>query len=377
MLILHQLEQTKAIRDEFMLNGCHVYSKGKKFPLDERGKKRLITSSRPEDKTVNHVVSDGVLTPSFEPYIVYDNSSSQIGKGTEFHRKRFVEKLWQSYLEYGTNHFYIGLMDYSGYYANIIHDVLREEIYPLIEKGPNSRVEKDIVYREIESLLASFSVDVSRFSDEEIEALMHSKVDSFINVGVDPALLTGKKMLHKGCDIGAQPSQNFGIIFPRKVDVYASAVLGFKAGAYTDDRYIIGRTWEEVAQGLERLIAESEKLGLIVNRRKTRICDVSKPFRYMKVQYWVTDSGKVVKKIHPDSVTRERKKLKAYRRKLDAGRIPYETIEQAFKSWIGSNYKTMSMQQIKNMSRLYTELFGRKIKWKKGHSRLNYLMAAG
>lgn len=118
----------------------------------------------------------------------------------------------------------------------------------------------------------------------------------------------------------------------------------------------------------------AKEFDLIINEKKTRISPIDQPFRILKVQYWLTDTGKVVRKINPKSVTRERRKLKAYKRLLDAGRIDYETVENSFKSWIGGNWKLMSMQQISNMSLLYYELFQRRITWKKGHGRLNWLM---
>lgn len=376
MVILHKLQTVRAIQEQFFEGNGHVYVKGKRFPLQERGKKRYITSSVSDDKIVNHLMCDGVLTPSFGPYVIYDNSSSQVGKGVHFHRRRFEEKLRQCFREYGTNHFAVGLMDYSGFYANIIHDQLIKETFPLIAKNEDlSEIEKEITYSLIRALLQFFAPDVSRFSDPEIEKMYSVKVDPFLNEGVDESLMTGEKFLYKGCDIGAQPSQNFGIIFPRRVDTLATCKLGLKFGAYCDDRYTMNRTPEEAWKALNELTEMSESLGLIVNKRKTRVVDAAKPFRYMQIQYWVTETGKVVRKIHPKAVTRERRRLKAYKKKLDEKILTLFDIEEAYKGWLGSNWKVMSKQQILNLNRLYLDLFRRRPKWKKGNSRLNWLMA--
>ena len=48
--------------------------------------------------------------------------------------------------------------------------------------------------------------------------------------------------------------------------------------------------------------------------------------------------------------------------------------EAIFKSWLGGNYKRMSHRQIFNMTELYIRLFRRKPRWKRGHSRLRWLM---
>lgn len=97
---------------------------------------------------------------------------------------------------------------------------------------------------------------------------------------------------------------------------------------------------------LEAIKKLADEIGLILNMRKTRIARIDKPFRILQIQYWLTDTGRVVKKINPKSVTRERKKLKAYKRQLDLGKIDFATVENSFKSWIASNYKIMSRLQI-------------------------------
>lgn len=67
----------------------------------------------------------------------------------------------------------------------------------------------------------------------------------------------------------------------------------------------------------------------------------------------------MVIRINPESLTRERKKLKAYKRLLNRDKMKYENIEQAYKSWMGDYSRIMSKLQIKNMKTLYKELFGK------------------
>lgn len=49
----------------------------------------------------------------------------------------------------------------------------------------------------MDEIFKTFEMDVSRFSDEDIEAMMNGKVDPFMNMGVPKELLTGEKMLAK------------------------------------------------------------------------------------------------------------------------------------------------------------------------------------
>ena len=160
--------------------------------------------------------------------------------------------------------------------------------------------------------------------------MMAGKIDPMLNYSVDPALLTGEKMLRKGVDIGSQPSQNIGIVYPYRLDNYAKIVKVVKGyGRYTDDSYSIARTREELLDGLEK---EAKEYGLIINRKKTRIVKLSSEFRHLQVCYSLTETGRIIRKINPKNITRERRKLKAYKRLLDSGRIDYATVENAFKS---------------------------------------------
>lgn len=79
--------------------------------------------------------------------------------------------------------------------------------------------------------------------------------------------------------------------------------------------------------------------------------------------------------IHPKAITRERRKLKAYKRLLDKRIVTMEEIDGYFRSWLSGNYKYMSRDQIYKMNSLYMKLFGRSVTWKKGHGRLRWLMA--
>ena len=222
-----QLLTTAHIRRDFM-DGAYRPDPGTKFPINERGHQRYITSNTMVDKTVNHLLCDEVLTPAISKYLIYDNGASQKDKGVAFHRRRFEAHLHRYYMEHGSNEGYILLVDYSGYYANIPHDKCIEVLDQFLEReveDPETLLIAEMLTRLI---FKTFEQDVSRFSDEEIATMMTGKVNPMLNCGVDPELLTGEKMLRKGVDIGSQPSQNIGIIYPYQVDNYAKVVRSIR-----------------------------------------------------------------------------------------------------------------------------------------------------
>lgn len=298
------------------------------------------------------------------------------GKGVAFHRRRFENDLRNYYHEEGTNEGYVVFIDLSGYYANIQHEPCKAVLHELLEKSGLSDELRLITEDLMDEIFKTFEMDVSRFSDEDIEAMMNGKVDPFMNMGVPKELLTGEKMLAKGADIGNQLAQNIGITFPYRIDNYCKIVCGMKHyGRYSDDMHIIHRSKEVLLKVLEGVKTIAAEYGLILNEKKTHICKLSGEYRYLQMKYTLLQNGVVVRRIHPKAITRERRKLKAYKRLLDKGVVSMEEIDGYFRSWLSGNYKYMSRDQIYDMNSLYVKLFGRSVTWKKGHGRLRWLMA--
>lgn len=322
-----------------MKEGRYKPTKGKKFIINERGKIRNITTNDMIDKTVNHLLCDNVLSPAIEPYLIYDNGASQKGKGVSFHRKRLETHLHQYYRRHKSNEGYILLIDFSSYYASIPHDLCLKNLQGFLKNADKD--EAKIALWILKNIFDVFNIDNKN---------------------------------GRGVDIGSQPSQNIGISYPSKIDNYIKIVKGVKYyGRYTDDSYIIHEDKEFLKEILIGIKSIANELGLIINDRKTRIVKLSQQFKVLQIYYQLTETGRIIRKINPKAITRERRKLKAYKRLLDNKRLTYEEIENIFKSWMAANYKNMSMQQISNMSQLFYNLFGRKVTWK-NHGKLRYLM---
>ena len=100
-----------------------------------------------------------------------------------------------------------------------------------------------------------------------------------------------------------------------------------------------------------------DELGLFINPKKTQIIKLSKGFTFLKIKYILTDTGKVVERISRDGITRMRRKLKKLRKKLDAGEVAFEDIRCAYASWRGDKKHYDSYTTLKNMDKLFNELF--------------------
>ena len=338
--------------------GKYKTSPGSEFILNERGHIRYIHGGRIRDRVVRHALCDESLTPGISRYLIHNNGASQKGKGISFARKRLERDLHNYYLENRTNIGYIAFIDFSKFYDNIRHDKVME-----LFAGKVDAFSADLLRK----ILKQFEVDVSYMTNEEFADCMDRKYDAIKYRQMAGAGRPNSevKMMAKSVDIGDQVSQIIGVSYPTRIDNYATIVRGIgRYGRYMDDIYIIHRDKEYLKETLEGIKKEAAGLGIFINAKKTRICRIDRPFRYLQVRYFVTESGKVVKRISPESLTRERRRLKAYKRLLDKGRMQYTDIEQAYKSWMGNYYRIMSKKQVNGMKKLFWELFGTDPRWK-------------
>lgn len=350
------LSEIVKIHDE-LESRTYVTSERHTFVTHERGKARLIHGARMRDRVVRHALCDNILNPTFERYTIYNNSASQKGKGVDFARKLFERDLHNYWLEHRNNDGYICFVDFSKFYDNVRHKEVKEAA---------CRVVDEMSGWLFSSIIDTFKVDVSYMSDEEYAHCLEKKYNSIEYYETVPEnLKTGKKLMAKSVDIGDQISQSIGVFFPTPIDNYITIVRGHRrAGRYMDDIYIIHHDLGYLKETLKGVSEQAEKLGLYINEKKTQICKLSDKFTYLQMRYQLTETGKVVKRVKPATITRERRKLKKYKKLLDNGEVTYKNIEQSYKSWMGKYTKVMSKRQTKNIKRLYNELFKEDPRWK-------------
>lgn len=328
-------------------NHTYELKPGTKFKLRERGKERLITGEQIEDRIVKHALCDEVLNPALRKYLIYDNGASLKGRGITFTRKRLETHLHKFYREYG-NDGYILLMDFSKYYDNIRHDKLIE-IY-------ERYVSDETALWLLKKTTNKAKVDVSYMSDEEYADCMNVLFNSLEYDKRNKVLDKPKerKYMYKHLNIGDQTAQAAGIAYPIPLDNYIKIVRGVKYyGRYMDDSYVIDQDKEYLKDLRTDIIRVAACLGITVNTNKTRICRLSDYWRFLQIQYSLTDTGRVIRKINPKRLTTMKRKMKKLVKIL-----PEDEFENWYKAWFRNQYKCMSRQQRINMDKLYTELKG-------------------
>lgn len=284
------------------------------FDLFERGKKRKIKSVKIEERIVQRCLCDHALVPVIEGSFIYDNGASIKNKGYHFAMNRMIRHLQYHYRKYGTDG-YILLFDFSKFFDNVSHDVIKE----IVQKS---------------------------FKDQRTIDLINHFIDCFQG--------------NKGLGLGSQISQTLALASYNKLDHLIKEELKVKCyGRYMDDGYLIHPDKKYLKQCLNVIKEECKKLGIILNDKKTQIVKLSHGFTWLKGRFFLTQSGKIVKKIYKKSVTRERRKLKKLKKFCEAGRMTEKDAWSAFQSWRSYAKHFNAYYTIKNMEELYSNLFGK------------------
>lgn len=288
------------------------------FDIFERGKKRHIRSTIISDRVVQRCLCDNALVPVFNHTFIHDNGACMQGKGYDFAINRLQCHLQRYIRKHGTD-VYILLGDLQNFFDSIKH----ETVHAVLEKN---------------------------FSDRRIVGLTEDLVRQF-----DPDTPPEER---KGLGLGSQISQVLAPAVAGALDHYVKEVLGIEYyGRYMDDIYLIHPDRAYLTHCRELVRQKCEELGLKLNEKKTQIVSLRHGFTWLKARWFCTDSGKIIRKIHRTSITRQRRKLKKLQGRLTDGRLVPADVRNSWQSWRSHALRFDAWHTLKSMERLYNELF--------------------
>ncbi|MCD8286168.1 MAG: RNA-directed DNA polymerase [Clostridia bacterium] len=294
------------------------------FDLVERGKPRHIQSVHFAERVPQKSLCQNALIPVLSDSLIYDNGASRKGMGVSHSISRLERHLHEFYRHYGRDG-YVLLIDIRDFFNSIPHEGVKE----MIRK---------------------------KFTDERIISLTEGFIDAFAG--------------DRGLGLGSEICQICAISYPDKVDHYIKEQLrAHWYGRYMDDSYIIGHNKEELKEMLDRIREAYAAMGITLNEQKTRIVKLSRSFTFLKTQFYLTETGKVIKGIGRESVTRERRKLHKFYKLLAAGRMEYDQIRTAYSSWRGYAQGKDAYFTVRRMDALYNDLFIDRWQWNTAEGR--------
>lgn len=114
---------------------------------------------------------------------------------------------------------------------------------------------------------------------------------------------------------------------------YTTYAMGNGAFSYEDigvkvPYYAFFPTVDEAKLMGHEIVRRFEAAGIRVNKRKCKVIPLTKPFRFCKARFTLTETGKIKVNGSRDGVKRARRKLKLFHREFKEGKRTFFDIEQ-------------------------------------------------
>lgn len=268
-------------------------------------KERTIQALSYRDRVVQHSLCDNVLQPYLEPKLIYDNSACRIGKGTHFAMNRLSDFMRRYYRKYGCIG-YILKFDIRKYFDSIPHVFLFQQL---------QRVFSD---------------------DREMLGLLWMIIQSYESI---PG---------RGLPMGNQSSQWFALFYLNGLDHYIKEKLQIKFYTrYMDDGVLLHHDREYLKECLHVMREKvTQELGLEFNA-KTQIVPMSQGVDYLGFHFYLTETGKVIRRLRTSSKKRWKRKMKRFKHAYREDNISLDAITRSLVSYKGhlSHGHTHAMYQ--------------------------------
>lgn len=284
----------------------------------ERGKPRHIKSVPIGERVVQRCLADNSLVPVLGKTFIYDNGACMKDKGYTFAINRLEKHLHQYYRKHGSEG-YILLYDFSKFYENVDHDLIRFILRKLFSDPRNLGM--------VDNILATFG---------------------------------------KGLGLGSQISQILALASANALDHQAKEVMKIEGYArYNDDGYMIHPSKKYLQKCLRYMKRICDILHIKLNEKKTQIVKLTHGFKFLKARVYLTATGKVIKKVGKRNIVRERRKLKKLRKKLDEGLVDWKHIKMQYQSWRSWTSNFNAFWTIQSMDKLYYQIYHDQLKMEK------------
>lgn len=277
-----------------------TWKNGKPKPVLVTYPKRREALSIPfKDRVYQRSINDNSLYPQMTKSFVYTNCACQTGKGTDFARKLVKKYLWNYFCNHGSDGWLVQI-DIHGYYLNMRHSDVEEQI--------------------------SYKTD---------------NATSRMSCGVLRDQYAGET----GYNPGSQMVQIAGISLLDPVDHYIKERLHVRYYIrYMDDFWMLLPAKEQAEEVYRKTIEQLQTYALGINEKKSHVMPLRKGFTFLGFQYHMTDTGKVIMTLNPDSVKHERRILVRMVNKAQRGELDEKKIDEHHASWEnnadkGNSYK--------------------------------------
>ena len=267
---------------------------------------RIVMSQNIEDKIINHLVGDYILVRAYENVHTNSMCATRIGKGTHYGirlLKNYLVKMKNKY-----NKFYYLKLDIKKYFYNIDHDILK------------SILRKKIKDKDALNILNSIIDSTNKeYINSEIENIKARKINYLKNSNIKNKeyLISEIENIplykyNKGCPIGDQTSQAFGLIYLDEFNHFLKEKLHLKYVInYMDDFVILHENKEYLKYCLERIKNKLKEYKLELNDKKSKIDGISNGIDFLGFRFYIKNN-KIIMKLRNNTKKRFKKKCQKF-----------------------------------------------------------------
>lgn len=275
------LKNMRAIR-----NGTYRLSPYQIFTIHEP-KEREIVATRIADRQVQMALCEGGLYEDISEHFIHDNCACQTGKGTDFALNRMRKHLREYYQKNGRTGWVLKC-DVHHFFPSTRHDVAKEAVR-------------------------------KRVQDPKAAQMVFDVIDSFGG--------------EAGIGLGSQISQLVELAVLDDLDHFIKERLRIRYYVrYMDDMVMIHPSKDHLKECREVIEAKLNAIGLELNR-KTTIYPLTQGVKFLQWRFILTESGKVVMKMSPAKMGKQRRRLRKLIEKEASGEMHPGTAENSLQAW--------------------------------------------
>lgn len=342
------------------------------FTIIERGKPRDIRACHIYDRLAQNTLCSQVLIPELTPKFIYDNCATLKGKGIDFALLEVRKHLQAAHRTYGLGKPFYGLrIDIQKFFDSIDHNSLKQMAKHYIKE---ERVFKLIDYI-IDTFCFSATKDTVPIPNKQYYIIKKQKYKMIYPKQFYKNCIY-YEFNHKSLGLGSQASQLLALLALNGIDHYAKEHLHLKYyGRYMDDIYILHNDKEYLKECLNKIENELNKIHLKCNKRKTKIIKISpikldknnyphkrhpdkhNPFKYLKWDFYLTNTNKIIQTPFKKKIKRQYKKMRKMHQLWLQGKITDIEIQESYRGFREHINKGTTFYIIQNLDNYFHSLF--------------------
>lgn len=325
----HRLMKAEALRRD-ILNGRYKLRPGTPVQI-YRPKRRVAIAPWFRDRVWQRSMCNNGVYDDLTRSLCYDNVACQTGKGTDQAMRRTIRTMQHIYRMDGTNEGWGVHLDVKKYFPNTPHRLVKEQ-------------------------------DAKLLTDKRFYPYLAEIVDSNKDARTDEEIATDEYG-ERGTGLGSQINQLNQVALLNDID-HRLKCFCKHSQRYMDDFLVIDKD-RSVCERAKATVAEMLREKGLTCVDKSGVFRIGDGFYFLRHYFKLTKTGKVIVRLHPDTMRTERAALRSLRRELDTGKITMEAIRQHYQCWIAQAEYSSGDGCIRNMDKYYTQLFREKPKYKR------------